>query len=163
MGPMELIAALSGAKSAIDIARTAIDVGDTVRAQVAISEITSKLMDAQQAVLFSQAEVARLQRQVDDSEHELSRLRRVAEEHDRYELFELSPSVFVYRFRKPEANEHGATQDAPLHYICPRCFDTGTKSILQRYTFYSLIYAKCSNCETEYDTGEKIPDTRRSW
>ncbi|MBY6118551.1 hypothetical protein KUV64_05365 [Mameliella alba] len=59
---------------------------------------------------------------------------------ERYELHETPAGSIIYRLRDEMQN------DEPLHYLCPRCVEDKTKSILQGHEGYR----ECPVCTTGF-------------
>lgn len=70
------------------------------------------------------------------------------EKPDHYELFPLSPGVFVYRSTGDAATE--IKTGSRVRYLCRPCFDAGTQSILSREESAIAINHVCPHCETVF-------------
>ena len=122
----ELNAALTGARTALGLAKVAIDARDHAKIQEALVEANAKLIDAMSAALASAEKAAALESQLRSLEREKADIERQLRERIQYALHELVPGAFVYA-SKPgmEGNE------MPQHYICQPCFDKGIKSVFR--------------------------------
>ena len=71
-------------------------------------------------------------------------------EKQRYKLKDFGENTFAYEL-KPEA-----ANDEPEHLICPQCYQTGRKSILQfegRHDLSKLAMYRCYSCRTQLHLG----------
>jgi hypothetical protein len=143
--------ALSGITNGLTFARAAIEVRDFVKAGAAIADVMQKLLDLQTQVIASNGAFMELQKQHAALTQTVRELEEQAAERGRYELFELTPGVFVYRL---QLSPHTTRTDnpgspEPMHYLCPRCFDQKTKAILQLVG----VHWHCVSCSNIYKSG----------
>jgi hypothetical protein len=122
---MEIAAALSGIKGAIEIAKAALDARDDAKAKAAIADMMGLLLEANTSALAMSSEARKLSADLDTAMRELRQLQERQREREKYELHEVARGRFVYR-----------SQVEPAHYLCQNCFDTGVKSVL-RLTHYA--------------------------
>jgi hypothetical protein len=122
---MEITAALSGIKGAIDIAKVALDARDDSKAKAAINDMTGLLYEANASALAMSNEARKLSADLDSATRELREMKERQRERENYALHEIADGRFVYR-----------SQGDPAHYLCQNCFDTGVKSVL-RLTHYA--------------------------
>ena len=120
----------------------------------AVSEVNSKLMQANAVALASQEKQATLANQVATLQAELSELKRWDNEIDRYILHQLAPEVFVYALKPGRENAE------PPHFLCTNCVSKHQKSILQLTNSgpYGRDYI-CHNCSSQlsFSTGRRPP------
>lgn len=127
-----LIAAVSGANTALDMLKRGVDVRDQRITEKAVADmtenlraVTSSAFDAVQDALRSAQEARALDKRIVELEKEVSVLRAAAEERDNYHLVPLTPNSFAYTLK---AVPEGGSQ----HYLCQACYDGGKKVVLQR-------------------------------
>ena len=69
----------------------------------------------------------------------------------KYELFQLSAGVFVYRPSSPDGRQGGqGGQGGAGPYLCQPCFDAGTPFILEREESVALIQYFCPHCGSRF-------------
>ena len=78
-------------------------------------------------------------------------------EKQRYRLQQVDPGVVVYIVR-----EEAATQDEPVHYLCPACYEKCKKSILQATPELRKRRRvhQCPECRAEFVFGYEAPPSR---
>lgn len=121
---MEIAAALSGIKGAIDLAKAAVDARDDAKAKEAINGMIGLLLEANISALAMSDEARRLSADLDAASRELREVRQRQGERDQYRLQQIARGRYVYDF----VGDGGGT---PGHYLCQNCFDTGIKSVLR--------------------------------
>mgnify|MGYP000542482157 CR=1 FL=1 len=99
-----------------------------------VTSLMTQLQDARLANIDLKEQLVELKEQA-------LKAQRTQDEFGRYELWKTSRDNFVYRLK---ANE--AAPNEELHYICPKCLEDGTKSILQGSQFYK----DCPTCKTKF-------------
>jgi hypothetical protein len=128
---MEILAALSGLKSALDLARLAIDARDDAKIKTALAEVSELYIAALTAAADSAKRFHDLQTEHLLLKDEQRDLRHRIEERSKYRLEAIGPGVFCYRADLDEASGE------PAHFLCQPCYDRGIKAILRlmpRYT-----------------------------
>jgi hypothetical protein len=140
---MEIAAALSGIKGALDLAKAAIDARDHAKAAEAIAHMTSLLLEANSSALAMSGEARALSAQLDAVTRELRHLQQRQNERDQYLLDQIARGRFAYRFR-------GNAEGVPVHYLCQNCSDTGNKSVLRLNPGYDGFVDEwvCANNES---------------
>jgi hypothetical protein len=118
----DAIAGLSAFNSMLEMARGLKDVNDAAIRNLAVVELTEKIIAAQAAQTALIAEVAKL-------EKELTRFETWETEKQRYELSDVGNGQLVYTLRD------GQQHSEPKHSICPSCYQRGQRSILQKETW----------------------------
>jgi hypothetical protein len=141
----EIIAGLSAAKRAFDIARGLKDISDATQRNEAIIGLQQVILDAQQAQTVLLEQVAELRRQ-------LTTLQSEKDERARYELVDVrGDQRFAYRLKSEAANGE------PIHLACPVCFKKGKISILHfRTRARGQDWYDCKSCENQMQFGERI-------
>jgi len=131
---MEIGAAVTAVKGALDLARSAKDVNDRAQLNAAMSDIMDKLTSAQSDLLELLTEHHRL---IEENRELKGRLEK-SMRFDNYVLRETpSGGAFIYTL-KPEL----VNSDNPFHVICPQCKEDGILSIMFKYP----TYYKCKRC-----------------
>jgi hypothetical protein len=115
---MEIAAALSGLKGAIDLAKTAIDARDDAKAKEAISNMMGLLFEANSSALAMSTEARRISTELDAATRELRDLKHRQTERDQYVLDQIARGRYVYKYV-------GDSSPTPAHYLCQNCFDGG--------------------------------------
>lgn len=121
---MEIAAALSGLKGAIDLAKAAVDARDDAKAKEAINGMVGLLLEANTSALAMSGEARKLSADLDTATRELRELKARQGERDRYLLHQIARGRYVYSF----VDDGRGT---PAHYLCQNCFDGGVKSVLR--------------------------------
>lgn len=131
---MEIGAAVTAVKGALDLARSARDVNDRAQLNAAMSDIMDKLTTAQSDLLELLTEHHRL---IDENREMRLKLSQEAR-FDQYRLERTSQGHFILSLR-----EDLVSTDNPPHAICHVCREKGIKSILnEAEPFYS-----CPTCK----------------
>lgn len=146
---MEIGAAVTAVKGALDLARTAKDVNDRAQLNAAMSNIMEKLTTAQSDLLDLLTEHHRLIDENRDLKQRLSK----EERFDQYRLERTSTGSFVMQLK----DEHVSTE-TPAHVICVRCKEDNRLSVMteDEYSY------RCPACP--HVAGKKLrpPYSRRS-
>lgn len=109
------------------------EVGADADVKLALSELTMQIANAQMAN-------SDLKHKLTALKDELAKTQAFQSDLDRYELWETPTSSIVYRLREE------ASENQPLHYLCPNCIEDKRKSILQG-TEYSR---DCGTCDLSF-------------
>ena len=151
--------AFSAVKAAKDLGTTLVELRDFNQVASTVTELNRKLLQAQESLFAHQAKMFELQAREVQVLKELGELKEAAKQRARYALVELSPGVFAYRLKLPQQGQDGAVMEAaePIHHVCQRCLDGGTKVVLQRHAHFGSIYLRCSGCASDYFTGVREP------
>ncbi|UDM07804.1 hypothetical protein LG409_02565 [Halomonas sp. NyZ770] len=130
---MEIGAAVTAVKGALDLARSARDVNDRAQLNAAMSDIMDKLTTAQSDLLELLTEHHRL---VDENREMKLKLAN-EERFDQYRLKETQQGGFVL-----ELKEEYVTEDNPKHAICQLCSQEGRLTPLNK----DPQYYHCPRC-----------------
>nr|CDQ33970.1 hypothetical protein BN993_03421 [Virgibacillus halodenitrificans] len=136
---MEIGAAVTAVKGALDLARSAKDVNDRAQLNAAMSDIMDKLTTAQSDLLELLTEHHRL---IDENRE----LKGQLSKEERFEQYRLEKTPFgghVYQLK----NEF-VDQDNPEHAICAVCKENGRWSPLTKDDAYYI----CPNPECRHTT-----------
>lgn len=122
----EISAAISSAKTALNIAKAAHDLSNFNELVAAISEVNTKLMDATAVALASQEKQSALSNRVSELEDQLRQIENWESQIKRYKLHEF-PETKTLAYKLQE----DMSDDEPLHYLCATCVGKREKSIMQ--------------------------------
>ena len=148
MDALSIGSAISGLKTAGDIAGSFLKIRDIALVQGKVIELQSVILSAQQSALAAQGEQFALLEDKRKLEKQIADLEAWDAEKKRYELTELAPGVMAYSL-KPEA-----ANGEPPHKICGACYQRGRKGFLAReaHTITHRVIEKCGLCKTEIVT-----------
>jgi hypothetical protein len=121
----EISAAISSARTALDIAKTAQSLSNFNELVAAISEVNTKLMDATAIALASQEKQSALTSRVADLENQLREIENWETQIKRYKLHEVPATKALAYALQP-----GMENDEPVHYLCTTCMNKREKTIL---------------------------------
>jgi hypothetical protein len=103
------------------------------------------IIEAQGAISSLQTQYQSLLEEKDALKKQLIEMQNWDAESTKYELVQMIPGVFVYALK----DDYKAT--APPHWLCPNCYETAQKSILQRR--YNRVHHNygfsCQKCGIE--------------
>lgn len=116
---------ISSFSAAQNIAKAMLELKTISEVQGKVVELQSVIMSAQSSALAAQAEQSALAQRVAELEREIAEIKAWETERQRYELKALEPGVFAYALKRDAAGSE------PAHWICSRCYNSGSKSILQ--------------------------------
>ena len=141
--------AVSSLKVASDIAQGFLKLNSVAEVQGKVIDLQSAILSAQSSALAATAQQMELLEEVRDLKAQLEAVKGWEATSQRYELRRLDSGVFAYALREPKSDE-------PAHWLCPRCFADGKKSILQnRGDFYGASEHECLGCGAKI----KLPST----
>jgi hypothetical protein len=141
-------AAFASLSAAKEIGKAAIGIRDFNQMAATVSQLNEQILKAQDALFSHQTQLINLQDELLQAKEKLRIAEKVIEERGRYELFQLSQGVFVYRAK---VGEEGLAAGAePIHYLCQPCFDGGKKSVLVRHDTATGFAHHCSLCKIAF-------------
>jgi len=144
---MEIGAAVTAVKGALELARTAKDVNDRAQLNAAMSDIMDKLTSAQSDLLELLSEHYRLIDENRDLKQRLSKEERFI----LYRLERTATGDFVMTLK----DEYVSTE-LPAHVICPKCKEDDRLSVMNEAEYWY----RCSSCK--YVAGiKRQPPLRR--
>lgn len=139
--------------------KTAVDIGKTIKEINDLTVIRSKVIEMQDIILGAQSSAMAAQTQLFELLQENSELKaKVAAVDDwkataaRYQLTDYGDATFAYELKEEAANGE------PLHRLCPACFESNKRSILQFWgkTSSSRDIYKCGPCDRDYYFGQRV-------
>jgi hypothetical protein len=136
----EIIAAIQSAKVLNDLVKAARELKNYNEFVAAVSEVSSKLIDAQAAALTALDRQLSLTNRVSELEKDIMELKNWESEAKRYQLERVPSGFFAYVLKR------GMEMGEPPHELCANCFQKRQKSIIQ-YDFSFSCYV-CHNCKT---------------
>lgn len=158
----ETISAVSGIKTALDIAKGLSALKNEIEVNQAVIDIQQVLLDAQQASFEDKQLIANLTRQLVAAEEARKSVDQWELEKQRYVLTKSELGAFTYNLR-PEA----ANGDVP-HRLCTNCFVKDRKSILhtkRKHSGGEVVI--CHECKTEITLSKfnhsTAPSLRTPW
>jgi len=140
----EITGAIQSVKVLNELVKAARELKNFNELVAAVSEVNTKLMEAQSAALLAQERQSSFATRISELEKEIRELKNWDSEAKRYQLKEVAPGFFAYVL-KP-----GMESGEPPHMLCANCFSKSQKTILQlahgdkadgRYA--------CYNCKVE--------------
>lgn len=135
---------------AMDIARSLMGLRDQALVGEKIAALNDVLLKAQEQLLAHNAALLQLQNENFEAREEIRELKEAARERGRYTLVEVASGQFAYRVNVAP-QQSGPTEPScaePEHHLCQRCFDGGSKVVLQRLMVADGVSALCcSACE----------------
>lgn len=142
VGISEIAGLLSSVKSAKDIAEAMIGLRDAQAIQAKALEFQSRIFDAMSSAIKVQEERATLLQSVEALKKEIAGLKAWEAQKQRYELKSVGVGALAYSLKK----DAGGSE--PPHWICPKCYEDGQRSILQPETRVPgrTQHLACSRC-----------------
>lgn len=122
----ELLMASQSVQALMNLLKAAHHLSNYNEIVAAVSEVSTKLLQANDVALASQEKQFALAAKVDELEKELVRLKDWSQEKERYELKEIARGFFA----RIENNFLGEFQSA--HKYCANCFELNSKAPLQQ-------------------------------
>ena len=116
--------AISGLKSAAEIARAMKGLHDLADVQTKVIDLQSAILEAQSNALTAQSEQFTMIQRINDLEKELAQAKAWKEEKERYQLITPWNGCHVYALKESSKGTD------PPHWVCPHCFDDAKKSML---------------------------------
>lgn len=121
----EISAAVSSAKTALEIAKAAQGLINYNELVAAVSEVNAKLMDATVVALASLEKQKALTEEISFLSEKMKNIENWQSLMQRYELHQFATHVFAYVVKESMQNNE------PPHHICATCVSNTRKTILQ--------------------------------
>lgn len=121
----EISTALTAIKSMAELTKLITNTKIDAAVREKAFELQSALLSLQSDMFAIQAQHEAVLQEKKELEQKIARFEQWESEAARYELKEIAPGAFVYAI-KPESQA-----SEPSHYLCPDCYQTKYKSILQ--------------------------------
>ena len=121
----EISAAVTSAKTALDIAKAAHGLSNYNELVAAVSEVNAKLMDATVVALASLEKQSSLASEVSDLKESLRKIENWESQMKRYSLHAFPTGALAH------ALQPGMENGEPMHYLCTACVDKKKKTTLQ--------------------------------
>lgn len=150
--------AVTALKTAAEVVKTLQDVKQVAAVQSKVIELNALIASAQGDTLTAQAAQFEMADRIQKLEARLLEFENWAAEKKRYKLTDFGGGTFAYLL-KPEASD-----GEPEHRLCPNCYQTGRKSILQ---FEEKMYVSgrdrhdCPGCKAQFEFGVRQPPPNR--
>ena len=140
----EITGVVQSVKALNDLIKAARDLKNFNELVAAVSEVNSKLMEAQSAALLAQEKQSSFANRISELEKEIMDLKNWERDTQRYELSEIASGIFAYKL-KP-----GMQPPEPTHMLCANCYSNHQKSILQlrNKNQFGQWYV-CHHCKSE--------------
>lgn len=135
---------ISSLKAASDLAHGFLHLKSVADIQGKVIKLQSIILSAQSSALAANAEQAAMAEEIRALKSRLVQIEAWETEKQRYKLAALEPGVFVYALQQ----EYSAGD--PPHWICARCYNAGTKHVLQNQgEFYGASEHLCQSCDSK--------------
>jgi hypothetical protein len=143
--PMDGISAFAGLitslRSAVEITKAIMDIGNTSTLQTKILDLTKEIMSAQSCALATQSAQLELSQSKRGLEDEVAKLKAWNMEKYRYELQTVGSGAVAYVLKQSMRGTE------PNHWICANCFQIGKKRFLnESHSDLHFVYHKCQEC-----------------
>jgi hypothetical protein len=145
----ETISAVSGIKTALDIAKGVASLKNTTEINQAVIDIQRALLEAQAGAFEDRQTIAKLTDQISELQKQLKTNADWEAEKARYVLTKSPKGAYTYNLRADLESEI-----AP-HKLCSNCFDQGQKSVLQTIASGNGgEVVDCPRCKSRFELSE---------
>lgn len=142
--------AISGLKTATDIAKGLVNVNTAVEVNAKAIELQRALLSAYADAVSAKETQSALQEEVRELKRQLASNEQFAADMKRYKLNTPWPGSIVYALDATMSNGE------PAHYLCANCYQSKKKSILQATRLESgWLAMACPNCRATVRTDNK--------
>ena len=156
----ELAAAVQSAKVLTDLLKATHELRNANEFIAAVSEINSKLMEANIIALSSQEKQSSLAKRVSELEQQIVELEHWKSESERYQLSVLAPDVPIFTIKPGKENGE------PPHKLCTNCYNKRQKGYLYQSDFdQNGTHYKCGTCDKtiiDYSHPKEYPPPSRT-
>jgi hypothetical protein len=136
----EISAAIASTKTALEIIKSAKGLANYGELVAAVSEVSTKLMEATAVALESQEKQGVLIARVAELERELANFNEVKKKQSRYRLHEFTTGALAYALKEDCADGE------PHHYLCAACMDKECSTKMQPVGNKRQLW--CPECKT---------------
>jgi hypothetical protein len=137
-------AAVTGLKTATDIAKGLMDLKTTAEVQGKVIELQGVILAAQSSALAAQSDQFTLLERIRELEREMAQLEAWDAEKKRYKLKDYGGGTFAYELKPEEA------RGEPMHRVCAACYQKRHIAILQFVGQSSgQDHYRCLACKTD--------------
>ncbi len=143
----EISAAVTSAKTALDIAKAAHGLSNYNELVTAVSEVNAKLVEATVVTLASLEKQSALTGEIADLKEKLREAENWEGQMKRYKLHAFPTGALAY------ALQPGMEEGQPMHYLCTACVDKKKKTTLQP----NGRYLHCPECNSNIATQNAPP------
>lgn len=143
----EISAAVTSAKTALDIVKAAQGLSNYNELVTAVSEVNTKLMDATVVTLASLEKQSALTKEITELKEKLREIEDWESQMNRYKLHAFATGALAYALRSGQENGE------PMHYLCTTCMDKKKKTTLQPKS--RVLH--CPECKINISTEESPP------
>lgn len=135
----EIVAAIQGTKTAIDLVKATNGLSNYSELLGAVTAVQMKLTDAVSAALASQEKQASLAERVRELEKQLAEVDDWRNQISRYSLFKFPTGALAHALKA------GMEDGQPMHYLCTSCVDKKKISTLQP----NGRFLRCTVCKID--------------
>lgn len=148
--------AITGLKTAADIAKGILDLKTMAEVQGKIIELQAAILSAQSSALAAQSDQFAMVEEIRALKEEIARVKAWEEQKQRYALYEVRSNRFVYLLKESRKGTE------PPHWICAKCYEDGRKSVLQfQGTYFVDTHClTCHLCKNTIPMHEGIPELK---
>jgi len=143
--------AITSAATLLKMTKTMSNIAGSKRLTEHIIKFQDEILTLQSKLLAAQQEQSDLIKIKNEIEKKLAEYVNWEKTASKYELHEIVTGIFVFALKKNDQSSE------PKHYLCARCFNDHTKSILQ----LENNVLKCFNCKNNIELNR--PDTESTW
>ncbi len=142
---MEIATAISGAMTAYQALKLAVDARDQSKLQQSMADMQQRLIEAMQAAMSATSEAMALQKSLLAAQDELENYKRKTKDREGYTLRKIPGEGKFYAYASEQSD---GGKDEPHHYLCQGCYDKGQKFVLQVSGYYGGLNYSCPGCKT---------------
>ena len=132
---------ISGLKTAGDIAKSILELKSISDVRSKVIELQSAILSAQSSALEANANQSALVEKIRTLEKEIADMKAWDSQKQRYQLISPWNGAFVYSLKE------SMKESEPPHWICTNCYENGERSILQERgnpkTAYREFFCRC--------------------
>lgn len=141
---------ISGLKAAGDIAKGILELKSLTDVQGKVIELQSAILSAQSSALSANADQAAMAEEIKALKLELAELVAWSTQKQRYQLIPWGEgAALVYALKE------SCKEAEPPHWICPSCYETGRRAILQPSSVNGFAHIVCASCKFDIPTGHR--------